>query len=49
MALELCSTDLHQVLRAGPHALPPAVIKRWLRELLRGVAAVHEAGVLLLS
>jgi serine/threonine protein kinase len=46
MALELCHTDLYKVVRTAPWAMPPAVVKRWMRGLLEGVNAMHTAGAL---
>ena len=43
MALELCSTDLHQVLRSAPSSVPLSVVKRCMQQLLQGVAAIHAA------
>jgi serine/threonine protein kinase len=42
--LELCSKDLHDVLRSSPTSVPPAVTKRWMRDILRGVDGIHSAG-----
>ena len=44
LALELCATDLHSVITDVVGVIPPSVIKRLMRDLLRGLAAVHDAG-----
>ena len=42
--LELCERDLYSVLHAAVDRVPPAIIKRCLRDTLRGAAAIHRAG-----
>ena len=44
LALELCATDLHSVITDIVGVIPPSVAKRLMRDLLRGLAAVHDAG-----
>lgn len=43
---ELCATDVHSLLHAACGPLPPSVVKRFMRDLLRGVEHLHSCGAL---
>jgi hypothetical protein len=45
LVMELCATDLAQLLAAAPARLDEAVVKALAQQLLRGVHACHTAGV----
>ena len=48
LVLEFCATDLQSVMaeRDGGAPLPEAAARRWTRELLMGLEAVHGAGLM---
>ncbi len=41
---ELCASDLSKLLAASYGALPPAVVKALMQQLLRALGACHAAG-----
>jgi hypothetical protein len=41
---ELCATDLHCVLEEATGPMPPAIVKCLMKDIISGVAGVHEAG-----
>jgi serine/threonine protein kinase len=46
---ELCTTDLHSILEEATSLIPPTVVKRFLKGIISGVAAVHTAGIFIRS
>lgn len=46
LVLEFCRIDLAEVIRRSWQPLPEAVLKRLLQQILEGLAACHETGIL---